>query len=132
MVSFEIIGAGGIANKLHLPSCTMPDAVVRRLLRSLGKRLEMLARRFDVPYWSHDHQDVLDDPEIDAVRHVACPIRCTFGIEVLARASTLMQKPLCDTMEDADRFVQAVEGGRTVTLPAPLLRYGVRCAAARR
>ncbi len=118
MVSFGIIGAGGIANKLHLPQlAAMPDAVVRRLSGRSEKRLEILARRFDVPYWSHDHQDVLDDPEIDAVVvALPHPLHVPVGIEVLAAGKhLLMQKPLCDTMEDADRFVQAVEGsGRTV------------------
>lgn len=57
-LTFGIIGAGGIANKLHLPQLSaLPDARVKRLSGRSARRLRILAERFDVPFWSHDHRD---------------------------------------------------------------------------
>jgi len=117
-ITFGIIGAGGIANKLHLPQLTaLPDARVKRLSGRSAHRLSILAERFGVPSWSHDHQDVLDDPEIDAVVvALPHPLHVPVGLEALAAGKhVLMQKPLCGQMEEADRFVAAAEtSGRTV------------------
>ncbi len=122
MVTIGIIGAGGIANKLHLPQLAeLPDATVRRLSGRSAQRLETLAQRFGVPHWSSDHQDILNDPAIDAVVvALPHPLHVPLGIEVLAAGKhLLMQKPLCDTMEDADRFVRAVEGSDRTVLCLP-------------
>jgi predicted dehydrogenase len=117
-INFGIIGAGGIANKLHLPQLSgLPDARVKRLSGRSEHRLTILAERFGVPYWSHDPQDILDDPEIDAVVvALPHPLHVPVGLAALAAGKhVLMQKPLCGQMEEADRFVAAAEsGGRTV------------------
>ncbi|HEX2516637.1 MAG TPA: Gfo/Idh/MocA family oxidoreductase [Chloroflexota bacterium] len=117
-ITFGIIGAGGIANKLHLPQLAgVPGARVKRLSGRTPARLETLARRFGVPHWSRDHQDILADPEIDAVViALPHPLHVPVGLEALSAGKhVLMQKPLCDQMESADRFVDAAEAsGRTV------------------
>jgi len=112
MITVGIIGAGGIANKLHLPQLTqLPDVRVKRLSGRSARRLQVLAERFGVPEWSQDHEDILRDPEIDAVVvALPHPLHVPVGLEVLAaRKHLLMQKPLCGAMEEADRFVAAVE-----------------------
>ena len=117
-VVFGIIGAGGIANKLHLPQLTdLPDATVKRLSGRSDRLLSTLAERFGVPHWSHDHADILDDPEIDAVV-VAFPhpLHVPLGLEALAAGKhVLILKPLIATLKSADRFVHAAQSScRTV------------------
>jgi predicted dehydrogenase len=121
-LTFGIIGAGGIANKLHLPQLSaLPDARVKRLSGRSARRLRILAERFDVPFWSHDHQDILDDPEIDAVVvALPHPLHVPVGLEVLAAGKhLLMQKPLCGDMEEADRFVAAADASAQTVLCLP-------------
>ena len=117
-----IIGAGGIANKLHLPQLTaVPDVQVVHLVGRTERRLRILAERFGVPRWSHDNDDVLKNPEIDAVVvALPHPLHVPVGMEVLAAGKhLLMQKPLCDRMEDADAFVRAVEANDQTVLCLP-------------
>ncbi len=121
-MNVAIIGAGGIANKLHLPQLTaLPDVRVTHLVGRSPRRLQVLAERFGVPRWSHEPRDVLEDGSIDAaVVALPHPLHVPVGLEVLAAGKhLLMQKPLCDTMEDADRFVAAVERSDRTVLCLP-------------
>ena len=124
-ITFGIIGAGGIANKLHLPQiAAMPGARVKSIAGRKESRLRILADRWQIPHWTHDWREVLSDPEIDAVIvALPHPLHVPAGVAVLqARKHLLMQKPLCDTMEDAHRFVEAADAAArhgVVTLAMP-------------
>ena len=125
MVTFGVIGAGGIANKLHLPQIHgMPNATVKRITGRSEARLRILADRWSIPHWSHDWNDVLNDPEIDAVIvALPHPMHVPAGLAVLAAGKhLLMQKPLCDQLDDAHRFVEAADAAferGVVTLAMP-------------
>ena len=122
-LNVAVIGAGGIANKLHLPqlAAMQDDVRVTRLVGRSPQRLRILAERFAVPHWSHDPADVLVDPEVDAVVvALPHPLHVAAGIDVLSAGKhLLMQKPLCDRMEDADRFVAAVDASDRTVLCLP-------------
>ena len=124
-ITFGIIGAGGIANKLHLPQiAAMPGARVKSIAGRKEARLRILADRWQIPHWTHDWHEVLSDPEIDAVIvALPHPLHVPAGVAVLeAGKHLLMQKPLCDTMEDAHRFVEAADAAASrgvVTLAMP-------------
>ena len=122
MLNVGIIGAGGIANKLHLPQLTaLPNARVTRMSGRSDRRLIILAERWHVPYWSHDYEDILRDDEIDAVVvALPHPLHVQAGIDALqAGKHVLMQKPLCDTLEDAGRFVTAVAASDQIVMCLP-------------
>ncbi|HEV2125684.1 MAG TPA: Gfo/Idh/MocA family oxidoreductase [Chloroflexota bacterium] len=121
-VTFGIIGAGGIANKLHLPQLAkLSQARVKWLSGRSEARLRTLSERFDVPRWTHNYDEILRDPEVDAVIvALPHPLHVSAGIQVLAAGKhLLMQKPLCDTLEDANRFVDAVEQSDRTVLVLP-------------
>lgn len=122
MLTVGIIGAGGIANKLHLPQLAGIEGVrVKRLSGRSPHRLKTLAERFGVPHWSQDHEDMLKDAEIDAVVvALPHPLHVPVGIDVLqAGKHLLMQKPLCDKMDDANRFVAAADASGKVVMALP-------------
>ena len=117
-----IIGAGGIANKLHLPQLAqLPEVKLTWLSGRSKNRLEILSERWGVPRWTHDHQEMLKDPDLDGVIvALPHPLHVPAGIDALqAGKHLLMQKPLCDTLEDAERFVKAVEGSDRTVLALP-------------
>lgn len=117
-----IIGAGGIAQKLHLPQIAeMPDMKVTHLSGRKESRLRLLAERFDVPKWSTDHRDLLADDTLDGVIiGLPHPLHVPVGLEALAAGKhLLMQKPLCGDLGEADQFVQAVEGSDRTVLAMP-------------
>jgi predicted dehydrogenase len=117
-----IIGAGGIAQKLHLPQiASMPEMRVTHLSGRKESRLRTLAERFDVPRWSTDHRDLLSDDSLEGIIvALPHPLHVPLGLEVLAAGKHLMmQKPLCGHMGEADAFVAATAGTDRTVLVLP-------------
>ena len=121
-MNIGIVGAGGIANKLHLPQLAKLDGVkVTWLSGRSESRLRILSERWGVPRWTQNHEDVLKDPEVDAVVvALPHPLHVPAGVSALqAGKHVLMQKPLCDTLEDAERFAAAVAASDRTVLVLP-------------
>jgi predicted dehydrogenase len=117
-----IIGAGGIAQKLHLPQLAeIPDLRVTHLSGRKEHRLRALSERFDVPHWTTDHRDLLADDRLDGIIiALPHPQHVPVGLEVLAAGKHLMmQKPLCGDMSEAEEFVAAVERSDRTVLVLP-------------
>ena len=128
-MNIGIIGAGGIAHKLHLPQVAgLRDGLkgdlngdlngdlkgemrVTHLAGRKESRLRVLAERFDVPHWTTDYTALLSDDSIDGIIvALPHPLHVPVGLEVLAAGKHLMmQKPLCADMGEAHAFVEAVE-----------------------
>ena len=121
-VNVGIIGAGGIAQKLHLPQIAeMSGLRVTHLSGRKESRLRTLAERFDVPHWTTDHHAMLADDSLEGIIvALPHPLHVPVGLEVLAAGKhLLMQKPLCGDMGEADQFVAAVEGSDRTVLVLP-------------
>ena len=117
-----IIGAGGIAAKLHLPEMqTVDDATVTLLAGRRSKRLETLSRKFDIPHWTQDYDAVIADDALDAVIiALPHPLHVPWGLKALAAGKhVLIQKPLSTSLDEADQFVDAVENGDRCVLALP-------------
>jgi predicted dehydrogenase len=121
-LNIGIIGAGGIAQKLHLPDIAQtPGLRVVALSGRKEPRLRSLAERFDVPRFTTDPHTILSDDSIDAVV-VATPhpLHVSAGLEALrAGKHVLMQKPLCGEMAEADAFARAVAASDRTVLCLP-------------
>lgn len=117
-----IVGAGGIAAKLHLPELTaIPGVQVTHLAGRKQSRLELLCRKFAVPNWTHAYSEIIEHPEIDAVViALPHPLHVRYGLQALAAGKhLLMQKPLCTRLDEADQFVAAVAAGTRTVLALP-------------
>jgi predicted dehydrogenase len=117
-ITVGIVGAGGIAQKMHLPELEqIPEFEVRWLCGRRQTRLESLAERFHVPKWTTNPADLLNDPTLDAVI-VATPHPQHVQTSVLALQAgkhLMIQKPLCASMDEANTLVDfASRSGRTV------------------
>ncbi|HYF50769.1 MAG TPA: Gfo/Idh/MocA family oxidoreductase [Planctomycetota bacterium] len=120
-----IIGAGGIAAKMHLPQLEkIPGVEIHTLAGRKVSRLQVLSKRHGGKIVT-DYQAVIDDPEINAVI-VATPHphHVDWGIAALkAGKHVLMQKPLAPTLKEADRFVKAAEESKQITYCLPQLTF---------
>lgn len=117
-----IIGAGGIAQKLHLPQIAeLADMRVTHLSGRRESRLRILAERFDVARCSTDHRALLADDSLDGIIvALPHPLHVPVGLEVLAAGKHLLvQKPLCGDLGEADAFVAAVERSDRTVLVLP-------------
>ena len=134
---FGIIGAGGISAILHLPEIGASDQMEVVLVSGRkAERLQRVCDEFDVPRWTQSYEDVLSDPQVDAVIIATPhPLHVSWGIKALeAGKHVLMQKPLCGDLSEADAFVSAVEeSDRTVLcmphFPPHVYDLQARCAA---
>lgn len=119
-----VIGAGGIASKLHLPEMqTVADAEVTVLAGRKEQRLKTLCEKFNVPRWSHSYEEVIADPEIDGVIiALPHPLHVRYGLMALdAGKHVHMQKPLSTSLAEADAFVSAAERSDRTVLALPFV-----------
>lgn len=119
-----IVGAGGIAAKLHLPELqTVEDLEVVVLSGRQQSRLETLCKKFDVPNWTHSYEEVISNPEIDGVVvALPHPLHVEFGLKALAAGKhVLMQKPLSTSPQEADEFVNAATASDRTVLALPFV-----------
>lgn len=121
-LNIGIIGAGGIAAKLHLPEMqTVADAEVTVLAGRRRTRLEVLARKFPGPRWTTEYEDVITDESVDAVIiALPHPLHVSWGLKALdAGKHVLMQKPLSTSMDEANAFVEATAASDRTVLALP-------------
>jgi predicted dehydrogenase len=119
-----IVGAGGIAAKLHLPEMqTVTDAEVTVLAGRKEFRLKTLCEKFNVPRRTQSYEEVIADPEIDGVIiALPHPLHVRYGLMALdAGKHVHMQKPLSTSLEEADAFVSAVERSDRTVLALPFV-----------
>lgn len=131
-MNIGIIGAGGIAHKLHMPQlAAIPDIRVTHVAGREEHRLRILAERYDIPHQTTDYEALLSDDSIDGVVvAVPHPLHVPFGLKVLAAGKhLLMQKPLCGNLTEADQFVEAAE--KTDRIVYCLPHFGVEVVKAR-
>jgi len=119
-----VLGAGGIAAKLHLPEMqTVPNAEVTVLAGRKESRLETLCRKFSVSRWTRSYDEVISDPAIDAV--IIClphPLHVRYGLAALRAGKHVhIQKPLSTSLDEASAFVKAVEAGDRTVLALPFV-----------
>eukprot|EP00913_Durusdinium_trenchii_P013430 g12611.t1 len=129
-----IIGAGGIAAKMHLPEMqTVADAEVVVISGRKQSRLETLCRKFNVPRWTHSYEEVATDPELDGVIvALPHPLHVEWGLRSLdAGKHVYMQKPLSTSLDEADQFVEAADASDRVVFALPYVSTP-RVLAARR
>jgi predicted dehydrogenase len=122
-IRFGIIGAGGIVAKLHLPELAAmgPEVEVALIAGRKESRLRTLMEKFSIQAFTTRYEDVLADDRIDAVI-VATPHtqHASWAVAALrAGKHVLIQKPLCDSMAEADRLVEQAEEGDRVALAMP-------------
>ena len=117
-----VIGAGGIAAKLHLPElASVPGVEIAVLGGRRRSRLEVLCRKFRAPRWTTDYDAVVADPDLDAVViALPHPLHVPYGLAALAAGKHVhMQKPLSTSLVDAAEFVEAAEATDRTVLCLP-------------
>lgn len=117
-LNIGIIGAGGIANKLHLPQIAATNGLkVTHIAGTHEARLKILAERFEIPHTTTNYEALLAEDSIEGIIvALPHPLHVPFGLKALAAGKhVLMQKPLCANMTEADAFVAAADASdRTV------------------
>jgi predicted dehydrogenase len=107
-----LVGAGGIAALLHLPEIERAEGMrVVHIADVREDRMEKLAARHGIARRSTGIDELLSDDEVEGVIvALPHPLHAEAGLKsVEAGRHLFMQKPLCATMEEADRLAAACE-----------------------
>jgi len=126
-LNIGIIGAGGIAAKMHLPQLEKVSGVrIAALAGRKMSRLKVLAARHGGDAVT-DYHAVIEDPKIDAVVIATPhPHHVDLGIAAIkAGKHVLMQKPLAPTIDEANRFVEAARQTKKIIYCLPQLTHPV-------
>jgi predicted dehydrogenase len=116
-LQFGLVGLGYWGPNLLRVLTDLPDAEVRWICDLDPGRLARFSRRYPSAATTGEFQDLLDDPELDAIL-IATPVFTHFDLATRAlRAGkhTFVEKPLASSATEADQLLAiAAERGRTL------------------
>lgn len=115
-VRIGIIGAGGIANAVHLPSVTsIGDCDVVAICDLVESKAKVAAEKYHIPHVYRWHQDMLEHEHLDGV---LCLVQCDLMYRVaydclIAGNNILMEKPAGITSYQTESLARtAAEAGK--------------------
>ncbi len=125
-VRIAVLGAARILPAALLrPAATLREVTVTAVAARDPARAEALARRYAIPRVHRRYDDVLADPDVDAV-YIPLPnsLHGTWAIRALERGKhVLCEKPLAANAEEATHVAQAAERSGQVLMEAFHYRY---------
>jgi predicted dehydrogenase len=107
LVNVGLVGLGYWGPNLLRVLAECPDVEVRTICDLDGDRLERFARRHPTVATTHFFDDLLEDPDIDAIL-IATPISTHFDLAsraLTAGKHVFVEKPLASSSEDATELV---------------------------
>jgi predicted dehydrogenase len=107
-----LIGTGAIARSLHLPAHQrLSGSKLKWVCNRSEESVVSAAREFNIPLWTTNLEDILNDPSVDWVDvavsndlHEEVTIRC-----LEAGKHVLCQKPMAPDERAAERMIAAAE-----------------------
>jgi|Deesub1362A_J573_1020465.scaffolds.fasta_scaffold02590_2 predicted dehydrogenase/threonine dehydrogenase-like Zn-dependent dehydrogenase len=124
-VRLALVGAGAFAKGMHLPNLQRLQSRfhLRAVVSRSGHNATATARRYQADYATTDYQEVLNDPEVDAV--LICTRHHLHAAQALAALQAgkhvLVEKPLALSREELDSLTGFY---RTAKGEAPLCLTG--------
>ena len=110
MVRIGVIGPGGIAKNLHLPSIEAhPEAQTIAICGRNQENAHEVAKKFSIPSIYADYREMLNNEALDAVL-VLTPDDCHYPMTMAAIETgchVLCEKPLAKTTTEAEAMLEA-------------------------
>ncbi|MEN8143661.1 MAG: Gfo/Idh/MocA family oxidoreductase [Gemmatimonadota bacterium] len=125
-VRVGIIGAGSAAQAVHLPILMrLPDVEVVGIVDPARSKVTTIAERYGIPGVALSLTDLLADTRLDAV--LVCSPTSTHESIVLealgAGLHVLCERPLCPTVDAADRLIETAASANRQLMVAMNHRY---------
>lgn len=121
-----VIGCGTVANIGHLPIYhKSPLTEIGAVSDPLDSHLRQAQKRYNVPKAYQNPDDLLDDPNIDAVS--ICSPHWAHAEQVIRAASNgkhiLCEKPIGLNLEEVNKMIKAVEKSKVIFQTATQKRF---------
>lgn len=108
-----LIGCGSIANYAHLPNLVKIENVdLAWVADIIEERAVEASKKYNVPKYTLDYHEILEDPEIDFVVITTPPdTHVDIAIDALKSGKHIfLEKPVAATLEDAVRLYNFAKG----------------------
>ena len=114
-VLWGVIGVGDVCEKKSAPAMQkIEHSDIKVVMRRDGDKAEDYARRHHVSHWTDDAEEVLADPDINAI-YIATPPYGHAELAIKAAAAgkpTYVEKPMARTYDECARMVSAFQQAR--------------------
>jgi len=125
-VKWGIVGASGVAHRRTMSAINIAENndLHALMVRDLG-RAEKLAQEHGVPFFYDSVEDILSDPEVDAV-HIATPVylHCEHVIQAAEHGKhVLCEKPMALNVDECKRMMDACQQNGVCLEICFLLRF---------
>ncbi|MBS0350811.1 MAG: bi-domain-containing oxidoreductase [Proteobacteria bacterium] len=125
-IRLAVAGAGGFAKQMHLPNIAQLNNLyhLQAIMSRSGHNAKSMANKFSANYATTDYQQLLEDPEIDAI---LIATRHYLHAELVLRAlyagkNVLVEKPLALAPSELEKIIKFYQ--TSVEAPKPLLLTG--------
>jgi predicted dehydrogenase/threonine dehydrogenase-like Zn-dependent dehydrogenase len=111
-IRIAIIGAGAFAKSIHLPNLQKLSHLyhIRAIVSGTGSNAKETAQQIGADYASTNYQDVLDDPDVDAV--LICTRHHLHAQQAIQAAQAgkaiFLEKPMALNQEELERLVDVL------------------------
>jgi predicted dehydrogenase len=114
-VVWGVIGGGDVCEKKSVPAMySVPGSSVKTIMRRNEAKASDFACRHGIPNWTTNLDDVLNDPEINAI-YIATPPGLHPGLAIKAAQAgkaVYVEKPMANTYAECVEMIEACEKAR--------------------
>lgn len=107
MIKWGFIGCGSVTEKKSGPAFgKVEDSMVEAVMSRDAEKVKSYAERHNIPKWYTDAQELINDPEVNAI-YIATPpsSHATFAIMAMkAGKPVYIEKPMASSYEDCTRI----------------------------
>ena len=125
-IRWGFIGCGEATEKKMLPAFSeLPNVQVIAVMSRRAERASAFAERHNIPHWYTDAQNLVTDPNVDAI-YIATPpsTHATYAIMALnAQKAVYVEKPLATHYSDCLRINRVAANQHTPCFVAYYRRY---------
>jgi UDP-N-acetylglucosamine 3-dehydrogenase len=132
-VKYGVIGLGWFGEKHCEALAAIPNVELYALCTRTEKRLKAIAKTFGVKKTFTDYNEMLNDPELEAVsvvtmwdQHVAPTLAA-----IKAGKNVFVEKPVASTLKDCQAIVKAANATEKAFMVGHICRFNPRYAAAK-
>lgn len=133
-VKFGVIGLGWFGEYHADVIAGLPHAELAALCTRTPSRLKELGSKYQVEHCYTDYQDLLDNPQIDAVSIATMWDQHTDPTLASLRSGkhVFLEKPMASTIADCERICAAADSSDQKLMVGHICRFNPRYAAAKR